>query len=174
NLETSDVGGISWSPDSVTLAVWGNKYQYNLHIFLVDGHCIYSESSENTGIRNVVWSSCGNMMAVPRWDSKDLKLMNCLTWKMIAYLEPSRALLEAGLTDMVIEADGPDIRLDVNLPPPHILGRICNYDRFPSPDTNLMKFSLCRKYLSVADGCAVWLWDCGRLVTLIELNHHVS
>ena len=44
---------------------------------------------------------------------------------MIAYLQPSRALLEAGLTDVVLEASSPDIPVDEDFPSLHILGSIC-------------------------------------------------
>ena len=51
--------------------------------------------------------------------------MNCLTWRTIAYLEPSRALLDAGLTNIVHEVDSLDIQVSEDVPSPPILGCIC-------------------------------------------------
>ena len=73
---------------------------------------------------------------------------------------------------IVFECYNPDFLICSNDIKKHLF--LGNYDKFPGPDKNLIKFSLCRKYLSVADESAVWLWDCEKLIALIELNSCVS
>jgi hypothetical protein len=46
--------------------------------------------------------------------------------------------------------------------------------KFPRPENKLLTFSQCGKFLSVADGFAVWVWSCGRLVSLLQYSEHVS
>ncbi|XP_069696472.1 WD repeat-containing protein WRAP73-like isoform X2 [Periplaneta americana] len=102
-LHCADLQGMAWSPDSLSLAVWSKKHhqQSKLQIFLLDGHCLYSETKNDGAICNAVWSPSSHMLAISDCDSKYLKILNCLTWSVIAELEPARDLLEAGLDDIV-------------------------------------------------------------------------
>lgn len=47
----------------------------------------------------------------------------------------------------------------------------CN---FPGHENKLITFSQCGQFLSVAEGFAVWVWNCGRLVSLMEHSEAVS
>jgi hypothetical protein len=51
---------------------------------------------------------------------------------------------------------------------------ISGRNKFPGLENKLLTFSQCGQFLSVADGSAVWVWDCGRLVSLIENSKPVS
>jgi hypothetical protein len=51
---------------------------------------------------------------------------------------------------------------------------ISGNNNFPGLEKKLLTFSHCGQFLSVADGSAVWVWDCGRLVCLIEDSKPVS
>jgi hypothetical protein len=46
--------------------------------------------------------------------------------------------------------------------------------KFPGCENKLLTFSRCGQFVSVADGFGVWVWDCGRLVSLIEHSEPVS
>jgi hypothetical protein len=54
----------------VCLAVWRDRYKFRLHVFLLDGHCLYSESSNEPAVCDVVWSPCGSMVAISKWYCK--------------------------------------------------------------------------------------------------------
>jgi hypothetical protein len=47
----------------------------------------------------------------------------------------------------------------------------CN---FPGQENRLTTFSQCGQFLSVAEGSAVWVWNCGVLVSLMEHSEAVS
>jgi hypothetical protein len=53
--------------------------------------------------------------------------LNCLTWSVIADLQPSRALLEAGLNCIVQVVDLLDIELEPATCPPSIVARLCKF-----------------------------------------------
>jgi hypothetical protein len=45
---------------------------------------------------------------------------------------------------------------------------------FRGHEDKLLTFSQCGQFLSVAEGFAVWVWNCGRLVSLMEHSEPVS
>ncbi|XP_069696474.1 WD repeat-containing protein WRAP73-like isoform X4 [Periplaneta americana] len=171
-LHCADLQGMAWSPDSLSLAVWSKKHhqQSKLQIFLLDGHCLYSETKNDGAICNAVWSPSSHMLAISDCDSKYLKILNCLTWSVIAELEPARDLLEAGLDDIVHDV----VSLQSEICSLSILSSICKQKKFSECKHKLLSFSECGQFLSVADGPAVWIWDCGRLISLIEHNRPIS
>jgi hypothetical protein len=62
----------------VCLAVWGDRYTFRLHVFLLDGRLLYSECSGEPAVCNAVWSPCGNMLAISKSHCKVSTLYSIL------------------------------------------------------------------------------------------------
>lgn len=85
SVETEDLSGILWSPDSRMLCIWESCLQYKVLLYSLDGRCqaTYSAYEMALGIKCVSWSSTSQFLAVGSYDEK-VRLLNHITWKMIA------------------------------------------------------------------------------------------
>nr|XP_019007567.1 uncharacterized protein I206_07581 [Kwoniella pini CBS 10737]OCF46348.1 hypothetical protein I206_07581 [Kwoniella pini CBS 10737] len=102
-LSTSDVQGMSWSPDGKYLAVWDSALSYSIYIYSPIGpllshftHTSLTFSPESLsedpglGIRTVTWAPGGRWLAIGGWDGK-VRILESTGWRCIALLNnPSR------------------------------------------------------------------------------------
>lgn len=84
-VETTDLTGLSWSPDSKVLCIWDSILDYKLYIYSIDGRCLatYSAYEHALGIKSVKWSPTSQFLAIGSFDQK-LRILNHVTWKTVA------------------------------------------------------------------------------------------
>nr|XP_018265096.1 uncharacterized protein I303_03279 [Kwoniella dejecticola CBS 10117]OBR87254.1 hypothetical protein I303_03279 [Kwoniella dejecticola CBS 10117] len=95
-LSTTDVQGISWSPDGKYLAAWDSAVSYSVYVHSPIGPLLshFSHSSPTfsptlttedpgLGIRTVTWSPGGRWLAMGGWDGK-VRILESEGWRCIA------------------------------------------------------------------------------------------
>lgn len=84
-VETSDLVGVAWSPDSNVLCLWDSVLDYKLYLYSIDGRCLasYSAYEHALGIKCVQWSPTSQFLAIGSYDQK-LRILNHVTWKTVA------------------------------------------------------------------------------------------
>lgn len=89
-VETADLAGLSWSPDSSVLCVWDSVLDYKVLLYSLDGRCLatYSAYEHALGIKCVKWSPTSQFLTIGSFDQK-LRVLNHVTWKTVAeYFHP--------------------------------------------------------------------------------------
>lgn len=90
-VDTSDLAGLSWSPDGKVLCVWDSVLDYKVYLYSMDGRRLatYSAYEHALGVKCVRWSPTSQFLAVGSFDQK-LRVLNHITWKTVAeHLHPS-------------------------------------------------------------------------------------
>ena len=84
-VETSDLVGVTWSPDSNVLCIWDSVLDYKLYLYSIDGRCLasYSAYEHALGIKSMQWSPTSQFLAIGSYDQK-LRILNHVTWKTVA------------------------------------------------------------------------------------------
>ena len=84
-VETTDLVGLSWSPDGKVLCIWDSVLDYKLYLYSIDGRCLasYSAYEHALGIKSVSWSPTSQFLAIGSFDQK-LRILNHVTWKTVA------------------------------------------------------------------------------------------
>lgn len=84
-VDTSDLMGLSWSPDSKVLCIWDSVLDYKVLLYSLDGRCLatYSAYEHALGIKCVKWSPTSQFLAIGSFDQK-LRVLNHMTWKTVA------------------------------------------------------------------------------------------
>mmetsp|Transcript_26839 Transcript_26839/g.43836 ORF Transcript_26839/g.43836 Transcript_26839/m.43836 type:complete len:432 (-) Transcript_26839:209-1504(-) len=83
-VDTNDLAGIAWSPNSQYLCVWDSPTEYNVLIYLPDGRLMhkYQAYQNAMGARLVEWSPSSQFLAVGSYDQK-ARLLNEITFKVV-------------------------------------------------------------------------------------------
>lgn len=83
-VDTSDLAGLCWSPDSKVLCVWDSIMDYKVFLYSMDGRCIatYSAYEHALGVKSVKWSPTSQFLAIGSFDQK-LRILNHVTWKTV-------------------------------------------------------------------------------------------
>ena len=118
-VETSDLVGVAWSPDSNVLCVWDSVLDYKLHLYSIDGRCLasYSAYDHALGIKCVQWSPTSQFLAIGSYDQK-LRILNHVTWKTVAEHFHS-SVVEGQAGSMVVYSE---LEKKPSLPPGESLG----------------------------------------------------
>lgn len=84
-VETTDLAGLSWSPDGKVLCIWDSVLDYKLYLYSIDGRCLatFSAYEHALGIKSVSWSPTSQFLAIGSFDQK-LRILNHVTWKTVA------------------------------------------------------------------------------------------
>lgn len=84
-VETSDLAGLSWSPDAKVLCVWDSVLDYKVFLYSLDGLCLstFSAYDHALGVKCVRWSPTSQFLAIGSYDQK-LRILNHVTWKTVA------------------------------------------------------------------------------------------
>lgn len=84
-VETSDLAGLSWSPDAKVLCVWDSVLDYKVFLYSLDGRCLstFSAYDHALGIKCIQWSPTSQFLAIGSFDQK-LRILNHVTWKTVA------------------------------------------------------------------------------------------
>ena len=84
-VETSDLAGLSWSPDAKVLCVWDSVLDYKVFLYSLDGRCLstFSAYDHALGVKCVRWSPTSQFLAIGSFDQK-LRILNHVTWKTVA------------------------------------------------------------------------------------------
>ena len=84
-VETTDLAGLSWSPDSKVLCLWDSVLNYKLYLYSIDGRCLatFSAYEHALGIKCVCWSPTSQFLAIGSFDQK-LRILNHVTWRTVA------------------------------------------------------------------------------------------
>lgn len=116
-VETADLAGLSWSPDSTVLCIWDSVLDYKVLLYSLDGRCLatYSAYEHALGIKCVKWSPTSQFLAIGSFDQK-LRILNHVTWKtVVEHFHP--ASLEAGTAIVYIEVESKRGRVKTTLGP---------------------------------------------------------
>jgi len=94
-IDTDELAGIKWSPDSRVIVAWENCLWYKLFIYTVDGRCLttYKPYEFGLGIKSVAWSPTSQFLAVGSYDQK-LRILNHITWKCICEFDHKPSVKE--------------------------------------------------------------------------------
>ena len=104
-VETVDLVGLRWSPDSTVLCVWDSLLDYKVLLYSLDGRrlAIYAAYEHALGVKCVAWSPSSQFLAVGSFDQK-LRVLNHVTWKTVAeHLHPQT--LEGGVAVVYAEVE---------------------------------------------------------------------
>lgn len=116
-VETADLAGLSWSPDSAVLCIWDSILDYKVFLYSLDGRCLatYSAYEHALGIRCVRWSPTSQFLAIGSFDQK-LRILNHVTWKTVAehFHSPS---LESGSAVVYAEIENKRERFKTTVEP---------------------------------------------------------
>lgn len=81
---TEDLYDFTWSPDSLSLAIYDHPLDYTLAIYTIDAkqQCRYRAYEHGLGISNISWSHNGLFLAVASYDGI-VRIFHTRTWKII-------------------------------------------------------------------------------------------
>lgn len=84
-LETVDAVGIEWTYDNVSIVVRDTVLHYLFLVYSLDGRLLsrFNAYQHALGIRNTLWSPCGQFFAVASYDSC-VRIFNHVTWKVLS------------------------------------------------------------------------------------------
>ena len=80
-VDTEDLAGLAFSPDSCLIAVWDSKVEYKVLIYSLDGRFVSSYSGYDSalGIKAVTWSPSNQFLVVGSYDEQ-VRFLNNFTW----------------------------------------------------------------------------------------------
>ena len=90
-VDTNDLAGLSWSPDSKVLCIWDSVLDYKVFLYSMDGRSLatYSAYEHALGVKCVKWSPTSQFLAIGSFDQK-LRVLNHVTWKTVMeHLHPT-------------------------------------------------------------------------------------
>lgn len=98
NFQNTATGcaGLCWSPGSNLICLYSDHLEYECHVYSIPSgqRLLAYKADRNTygiGVRNVVWSPCGKLLAIGGGDSK-LRVFNSINWSLILELDVSNQL----------------------------------------------------------------------------------
>lgn len=118
-VDTSDLAGLSWSPDGKVLCVWDSVLDYKLFLYSLDGRCLstYSAYEHALGVKSVKWSPTSQFLAIGSFDQK-LRILNHVTWKMVAeHLHPTTVELSSVVVYTEVESKREHFKPTVDMTP---------------------------------------------------------
>lgn len=94
--DTFDLADIKWSPDDSVILVWDTILEYKLIMYCPATGIIaqFRPYDSALGLKSLSFSENSLFLAIGSFDEK-VRLLNCLTWKLIIELEHKANFLEA-------------------------------------------------------------------------------
>ena len=190
-LGTMNAAGMSWSPDSKSIAVWDAVYA-GPRVVVVSvegemGHILMDKAWESAcglGVRIVKWSPSGGVLAIGTYD-EDVVMMNTVTWKDIEVtLHHGMVLDEQKYGDMLevfteVQLDDDsdltkytdEVSMPVKLPAlakPHVKEIMppVGTEKLLWSDTGRYIVTICQERPHIA-----WIWDVTRMALDTVLMH---
>lgn len=112
--ETQDLADIQWSPDSLRIAVWDSLLEFRVLVYSADGYCLfqYQAYAIGLGVRTVVWSPDGYLLAVGSSFDNSIHLLNTVTGKLTAKFEHNFQSKPQGSATIYKETEKPFTEVD--------------------------------------------------------------
>ncbi len=193
-VDTSDLAGLSWSPDDKVLCVWDSVLNYKVFLYSIDGRCLatYSAYEHALGIKSVKWSPTSQFLAIGSFDQK-LRILNHVTWKTVAeHLHLASVDSSNVVVYKEVESKGSNMKPILGVPsslylsqskyetlePPVMVPSIKPDPEKPNPKLGVshIAFSPDSRYVATKNDNmpnAVWIWDVTNLklsVLLLQIN----
>ena len=104
--DTYDLNDILWSPDNNVIIVWETLLEYKLLVYCPATGILakFQPYQSALGIKAVNFSKGSEFLSIGSYDEK-IRILNCLTWKLIVELEHQTSINEGSNVNLFKEED---------------------------------------------------------------------
>uniref|UniRef100_A0A1B6CWZ8 Anaphase-promoting complex subunit 4 WD40 domain-containing protein n=3 Tax=Clastoptera arizonana TaxID=38151 RepID=A0A1B6CWZ8_9HEMI len=179
----TDVGGMIWCKDSMSILIWQRLLNYHLTLYSLDGRVEHESKKDFISISNISPAHNGRIISV-QTDNFQIIIIDLLTWQETAVLQPLPVIINSEDTCVLKES---------------VLFEVENYrflkatcfelndsivdlipiDKILKTKTSKQEFSACSYFLATYEsqlGEVIWIWNIAKkkLHSVIILNEKDS
>ena len=185
--DTYDLSDIMWSSDNNVIIAWETLLEYKMLIYCPATGILakFQPYQSALGIKTVSFNKSAEFLSIGSFDEK-IRILNCLTWKLIVELEHSPTILEESKVDVFkeeeyIEQTFKNPKKNSQYMKKDITGnfkissiKVANDKPNPPLGVGLMEWSNDGQYVATRNDNmpnTVWIWDITSLTLKVVLIH---
>jgi len=185
--DTYDLNDIMWSPDNNVLIVWETVLEYKMLIYCPATGILakYQPYQSALGIKTVNFNKTAEFLSIGSYDEK-VRILNCLTWKLIVELEHQQTIFEGSNVNVFkeeeyVEATFKNPKKSSQYMMKDLAGnfkipsmKVANDKANPPLGVGLMEWSYDGQFIATRNDNmpnTVWIWEIQSLALKVVLIH---